>query len=54
MTPKYENSGQTDEFPKDKRYASFSDEEGAVVIYDTKNNSAWIQSDDNVELTAMA
>ncbi|WP_192498423.1 DUF7331 family protein [Halorussus halophilus] len=54
MTTKYENSDRMQKFPTDERYASFSDEQGAVVIYDTQNNSAWIQSDDNVELAAMA
>lgn len=54
MTTRYENSDRTKNLPQSERYAAFSDEEGALVIYDTQNNSAWIQSDDNVELVAMA
>lgn len=51
MTTKYESDDNRDRNrPETDRYAAFNDELGAVVVYDTKNNSAWLRSDAAVEI----
>jgi hypothetical protein len=40
--------------PTSSRCVEIELENGALVIYDTENHSAWIQSDDAVDVTALA
>jgi hypothetical protein len=55
MPAPIENSSGGDSLPTTHdRCADFELEDGAVVIYDTKNHNAWIQSDDAVELSVLA
>ena len=54
MTTKYESENNRDRNrPEIDRYAAFDDELGSVVLYDTKNNSAWLRSDAAVEIDEM-
>lgn len=55
MPAPIENSSDGDSLPTTRdRCAGFKLEDGEVVIYDTKNHNAWIQSDGAVELSALA
>lgn len=54
MTSRYESDNNRDRTQTEtERYAAFDDELGATVVYDTRNNRAWLKSDDAVELEAM-
>lgn len=54
MTNRYDTENNRDETELEtQRYASFSDGAGEVVVYDTKNNDAWLQSDAAVEIKEM-
>lgn len=54
MTSTYESDNNRDrELPETQRYAAFDDELGETVVYDTKNNRAWLKSDDAVGLDEM-
>ncbi|WP_162224659.1 DUF7331 family protein [Halorussus amylolyticus] len=54
MTSKYESDNNRDRNrPETDRYVAFSDELGEVVLYDTRNNRAWMKSDAAVEIAAM-
>lgn len=56
MTSKYDsnNTTRTNDLPEQQRYAAFHDGAGDVVIYDTQEGNAWIQSDAAVEITSIA
>lgn len=49
-------NGEDEELPKavDSRCVDIELESGEVVIYEADNHRAWIQSDDAVEVTALA
>jgi hypothetical protein len=55
MPAPIENDTDGDSLPTPSgRCADLELEDGAVVIYDTENHSAWIQSDGAVELSTLA
>jgi len=55
MTNKYESGNDRDRNrPETDRYAAFTDGEGQVVVYDTRNHAAWLESDAGVPIAEMA
>lgn len=55
MTNKYDSENNRDRNdPETDRYAAFSRGDGETVVYDTRNNKAWLKSDDAVEIGEMA
>ncbi|WP_167599495.1 DUF7331 family protein [Halorussus marinus] len=55
MTTKYDGENDRRENrPETDRYAAFTDGEGRVVVYDTRNHAAWLESDAGVEIAEMA
>ncbi|UPV74372.1 hypothetical protein M0R89_17790 [Halorussus limi] len=53
MTGKYESDDGRDADRVTDRYAAFNDGAGEVVVYDTKNNAAWMKSDAAVVVEEM-
>ena len=54
MTNRYESENNRDEDElQTERYAAFSDGAGEVVVYDTRNEQAWLKSDAAVEIAEM-
>jgi len=55
MTSKYDSENNRDRNrPENDRYAAFSDGDGKIVVYDTQNHAAWLESDGAVEVAEMA
>ncbi|UPW00409.1 hypothetical protein M0R88_18130 [Halorussus gelatinilyticus] len=53
MTEKYDSANGRDDDRGTDRYAAFKDGGGEVVVYDTKNNAAWVKSDAAVVVEEM-
>lgn len=54
MTSKYESQNNHDGNEREtERYAAFRDGEGDVVVYDTRNEAAWLKADCAVEIAEM-
>ena len=54
MTNRYESENNRDRTGLEtERYAAFSDGTGEVVVYDTRNEEAWVKCDAAVELSEM-
>jgi hypothetical protein len=47
-------TGPPSDHELDGRYASFTNDDGSVVVYDETNDRAWIESDDAVTVADMA
>lgn len=55
MTEEYDTENNRDEAELDtERYGAFSDGGDGVVVYDRRNDAAWVKSDAAVEITEMA
>jgi len=55
MTNRYDSENNRDRNELEtERYAAFSDGSGEVVVYDTRNEEAWVKCDAAVELAEMA
>lgn len=55
MTNRYDSENNRDRNERrTERYAAFGDGAGGVVVYDTRNEEAWVKCDDAVELAEMA
>jgi hypothetical protein len=51
MTEEYDTENNRDEA---ERYGAFSDGGDGVVVYDRRNDAAWVKTDAAVEITEMA